>query len=103
MPRETARRYRDFVLTQLGLPVRSNPDDTETGVMEQLANLSDTDLCLLALLRSDLPAPPLTKGKEELSRWFTELMRCACELRAEIRAATKRKPGDTSLKEPPCA
>lgn len=103
MPKHTARSYRDFVLTNLGLPLRSIPASTENGVLEQLANLSDTELCLLALLRSDLPEPPLTQEREELISWFTELMKCACNFRAEIRAATNRMSDDTSLKESPCA
>lgn len=102
MPREAARSYRDLVLMQLGLPVKSIPANIETGVLELLAKMSETDLGLVALLQSDLPAPPLTQGHEELGRWFTELMKCTCKLRAEIRAATKRKPGETNRKEPPC-
>lgn len=103
MPSDVARAHRDHALTELGLPKGSNPVATQADDVERLANLGDTDLCLLALLRSDLPAPPFTKGHEELNRWFTELIKYACELREETRAATKRKPGETSLKESPCA
>lgn len=103
MPSDVARAYRDHVLTELGLPKGSNPVATQADDVERLANLSDTDLCLLALLRSDLPAPPFTKGHEELNRWYTELIKYAYVLREEIRAATKRKLGESSHKESPCA
>lgn len=87
MPPDAARAYRDHALTELGLPKGSNPIATETDDVVRLVNLSDNDLCLLALLRSDLIAPPFAKGPDGLSRWFSELTKYACELRAEIRAA----------------
>lgn len=89
MPPQNARSLRDHALEELGLPTSKNPTATEVDDVQRLKNLSDTDLCLLALLRSDLPAPPLTKGHEELTRWFSKLIKYACDLRAEIRATEK--------------
>ena len=89
MPTQNARSLRDLALVELGLPTSTDPAATEADDVERLENLSDTDLYLLALLRSDLPAPPLTKGHEELSNWFSKLTKYACELRAEIRATQK--------------
>jgi hypothetical protein len=91
MPAEIMRSCRNHALEHLGLPKSLIFSSLESNVLERLASLTDVELCLLALLRSDLPAPPLTKGHEKLTRWFYDLVECACKLRSEIREACKTR------------
>ena len=87
IPPELVRQYRKATLDQLGLSNDSNASTFECDSAKRLMNLSDLELCLLALLRSDLPSPPLSNGPKEFKVWFKNLVECAYKLRKEIREA----------------
>lgn len=89
MPEQMRRVVRDHALYQLGLPKSGSPFPREPSEVERLTNLSDVELCLLALLLSNLPAPPLSKGPEALTAWFSELVKFASKLRLTIRTASE--------------
>jgi hypothetical protein len=85
MPTATTRQIRDLALVSLELPVAADPVSSDPIMLKRLAKLTDVELFLLALLRSDLPAPPLAHGHEELTLWFNALAECVSGLRLEIR------------------
>jgi hypothetical protein len=78
--------FRKQSLDALGLPSCSmHPEQWDDLV--RYADLSDPELLLLALLRSDLEAPPFTQGGQAVGDWYCKLAALAMELRASIAAA----------------
>ncbi len=82
--------FRKQSLDALGLPSCSmHPDQWDD--LERYADLSDPELLLFALLRSDMGAPPFTKGAQPVSDWYRKLAALAMELRVAIAAAIKSR------------
>lgn len=92
MPDGVRRNLRDQALEDIGLPQALNL----SGDVDRFNRLSDLELCLLALLRSDLPSPPLASGPNALTDWFAKLVPHACQLRVEIRAVSDQKRASSS-------
>ena len=82
--------FRTQSLAALGLPSRStHPEHWHD--LEKYADLSDPELLLMALMRSNLEGPPFAKGGQPMSDWFCKLANLALELRAAIAEAVKRR------------
>jgi hypothetical protein len=74
----------------LGLPSCSM-DPEQWDDLKKYADLSDPELLLLAYLRSDLGAPPLSEGSQPLGAWYSTLATMAMELRETIAAAIESR------------
>lgn len=82
--------FRKQSLDALGLPSCSkHPEQWDN--LDKYVDLSDPELLLLALLRSDLGAPPFTQGGQSVSDWYCKLATLAMELKLAIALAIKSR------------